>query len=246
MSYRTEISEILDKKWYGGLYHLYNTDDTWEQWISEFEVDFNYQPHDIEKFLKIFNSNRQYIEGKVVVDMACNLGYFSLAASNLRAKKVIGLEIRLPYIKTFNRVLNYWPNKNVELRHSNLENLFDLKKNLTEVDTVLYTGHLYHTNQNEEILKTLSDSSASCIILESVIPDNGTDINGFQHNIEPTDDPLNGYIDENTLSIKIKKPTLEKASELLQQLGWAIVSCEIIELFQPNRFVITATRNDQK
>lgn len=236
------ISNILDKRWYGGLYHLHHTQDTWDQWLTDSEPEYEYPDTAKEKISKIFSNNIDYIKGKVVVDLACNLGYLSLAASNLGASKSTGLEIRDSYINTFAKVCDHWPHKNVTLIKANIEDLDNLASHLIGVDTIIYSGHFYHTNQNESILKLFTQSSAQCIILESI--NISAAENGYVKAVESTLDPLNGYVDDHTNIIEIRILTADKTKSLLEDFGWNIISHTTLESFKPTRYIITATRKN--
>lgn len=231
------MNQILDKKWYGGLYHLHNTSDTWEQWLNEFEPSYQYPLEFREKIEKLFRNNLHHIKNKNVVDLACNLGYLSLAASNLGASKILGIEIRQPYIDTFNKVYNHWPKKNIIIESGNLEIVDDYQNWLNDVDTILYTGHFYHTIKHTSILEEFTNSSASCLILESIVSQSSE-----QQTIESSDDPLNGYINKDTKFVPVRAPTVEETSNMLINLGWTITDVCFIDQYQPRRFIITATR----
>ena len=235
------ISGILDKRWYGGLYHLHNTNDTWEQWTTEFEPWYHYPVGVKDKIVKIFSNNLEHIRNKFVVDLACNLGYLTLAASNLGASKALGLEIRDTYLETFNKVIKHWPQQNASVVKTNIEELDALAERLQGVDTIIYAGHLYHTSQNESILEVFTTSSANCLIIESVIPTTHT--NGYFETTELESDPLNGFVDDKTDVIKIRIPTPEKTKLLLEELGWKVARIDPIQFCTPARYVITAIRN---
>ena len=239
-----DINKILDKKWYGGLYHLYDTADTWEQWNNEFYDLYEYPPDVEEKLVKIFSNNVQHIREKTIIDLACNLGYLTLAASNLGAVKSVGLEIRDEYITTFNKVVKHWPNQNVELKKVNIECLDDLATHLVGVDTIIYSGHFYHTDRHSDLIKLFTDSQATCLILESIVPQ-GHVLNGYQHGTETTKNPLNGFVDDFANTVKIKVPTLEKAISLLEDQGWKIISSDTTKFFSPQRYIITAIKDNQ-
>ena len=238
------VSDILDKKWFGGLYHLYNTQDSWDQWLNEFEPAYQYDVYVDEKLRKIFANNQPQVKDRFVVDLACNLGYLSLAASNLGAKKVLGLEVRQEFIDTFDKIRMHWPLDNISLLKCNIEDIECLRPYLADVDTIIYAGHFYHTINHVSILTAISDSNASCLILESTLIDNH-DGQDFSYGLEDTVYALNGFLDERTQFYKVGAPSLEKTQELLVNLGWSINSIEIIHSSQPNRFVITSTRNTQ-
>ena len=230
-----EENILLDKKWVGGLFHLYNTTDTWEQWINEFEPLYKWPDDLSEKFIKVIGKNQQHIKDKNVIDLACNLGYFLFGCSNVGAKSALGLEIRQPYIDAFNKVKNYWPYKNISMLNFNIENIDELNKILVDIDTILYTGHLYHTVNHLDILTAFTKSSASCLIVESKITSN-------KMSKESSNDPLNGYIDETTDIIDVYAPSIDETTDMLESLGWSFKNTDITYEYNHNRFVITATR----
>ena len=234
-----EANILLDKKWIGGLYHLYNTSDTWEQWINEFESSYDWPADLAEKFIKVIGKNQQYIKDKNVIDLACNLGYFLFGCSNAGAKSALGLEIRQPYIDAFNKVKKHWTLKNISILNTNIENIDELNKNLIGIDTILYTGHLYHTVNHLDILTAFTKSPASCLIIESII----TSKKMFK---ESKDNPLHGYIDETTDMIDVYAPSIDETTDMLESLGWSVKNTDIIYEYNPNRFVITATRINGK
>ena len=230
-----EENKLLDKKWIGGLYHLYNTTDTWEQWINEFEPSYTWPNELAQKFIKVIGKNQQYIKDKNVADIACNLGYFLFGCSNIGAKSAVGLEIRQPYIDAFDKVKKHWSLKNISMLKSNIENIDELNKNLVGIDTILYSGHLYHTTNHLNILTAFTKSSASCLIVESIIKSKKM----FK---ESSNDPLNGYINETTDIIDVYAPSIDETIDMLESLGWSVKHTDIIYEYNPNRFVITSTR----
>jgi ribosomal protein L11 methylase PrmA len=235
-----EANNILDKKWVGGLFHLYNTDDTWNQWLNEFEPTYSWDPPMAEKFIKVIGNNQQYIKNKNVIDLACNLGYFTLGCSNIGAKTVLGAEVRQKYIDVFNRVKPQWPQNNVDVIYANVEKNNELAKLLAGIDTILYTGHLYHTTNHLSILTEFTKSSATCIIIDSIVPNPADE---FVDRIEDVANPLNGFIDEYTDKIPVRAPSLDQVNNMLITMGWTIVKNDVMTKFKPQRFVVTATRN---
>ena len=141
---QVDISFILDSHWYGGLYYLLNTTDTWQQWIEGEAKSYHYTPEVAEKLYKVLGANRYIIHDRRVIDLACNLGYMSLACSNMGARWVLGVEARDIYIKPFNQVLDHWPTKNVSMVQGDIENTDFLETIIKGYDTILYSGHFYY------------------------------------------------------------------------------------------------------
>ena len=234
-----EANTIIDKRWIGGLFHLYNTEDTWDQWLNDCEYDYQWDPAMAEKFVKVVGHNQQYIKDKNVVDLACNLGYFTLSCSSVGAKRVLGVEVRQKYIDVFNKIKSHWPLDNVDMVYANIEKPNELDQILKGFDTILYTGHLYHTVNHLAILQAFTASSATCVIIDSLLPYPGGEM---VENIEDVSDPLNGFIDENTDHVPARAPSIEQVKTMLTTLGWSIVQEEIIAKSSPQRFVMTATK----
>jgi hypothetical protein len=112
-----------------------------------------------------------------------------------------------------------------------------LTNHLSGVDTILYTGHLYHTTNHLSILTAFTNSSAECLIIDSVNPTKPDDFE------ESSSDPLNGYIDETTNMVLTRAPTINETEKMLESLGWTITNKNIIYNYEPTRFVVTAIKN---
>ena len=231
------ILDILDKKWYGGLYHLHNTTDTWNQWLNEFEEKYAYPPEVVEKLSKIVVDNQSYIVNKNVIDLACNLGYVSLACSALGAASVLGVEARKEYIDSFYKVYPHWPKKNITMEVGDILDWKRLESSLKGIETIIYSGHWYHTDQQEKILEIFSNSDSSCIILESVNPFH--DIIGH---FDDVDNPLNGYGNKTEKFIPVRSFGLATTIKMLESKKWNIQKQSITTTCSPQRFTIVATK----
>ena len=55
------------------------------------------------------------------------------------------------------------------LKKANIECLDDLATHLVGVDTIIYSGHFYHTDRHSDLIKLFTDSQATCLILESIV-----------------------------------------------------------------------------
>ena len=234
----SDANTILGKKWIGGLYHLHNTSDTWDHWINDFENAYSWPIDLAEKTIKVIGENKKHITNKNVIDLACNLGYFVFSCSSIGAKTVLGLEVRQLYIDTFDKVKAHWPNKNISMLNANIENISELTSHLVDIDTILYTGHLYHTVNQIPILTAFTISSATCMIIESV----DSTITTSKEFKEPSDDPLNGYINETSKLVPARALTIDETKKILESLGWIVTNENFIYNYNPNRFVITAIK----
>ena len=131
--------------------------------------------------LKIKNHiepNKKYFEGKTVVDVGCNTGYWLLQFYLNGAKKVIGIEPRGQIVKSFNKFAekNNIPCTMIEGYHPELLNIKDVDCiSMMSVDEEIY-------DFDEYIYKIGCKHPKSVILLQTMLIDTEID-NPF-----PTDD----------------------------------------------------------
>jgi hypothetical protein len=156
------------------------------------------------------------------------------------ATRSIALEVRKEYTDTLNKVLAHFPNKNVISLCQDMEDFKQLANILIGIDTILYTGHFYHTKRHQEILETFTQSNSSCIILESVIP-NTNDPKDIQYHYEDSRDPLNVF-DNNASESLVGLVSMNHTIKMLNDLGWTVTKTQTNQYYTPKRFVLTAIR----
>lgn len=116
--------------------------------------------------------NKHLIKDKKIVDLGTHLGHFLYSCLELGCKSIVGAQ----YLKKNNSVINE-ALKSLNLENKSLSTFCDFYDFSTitplvdDIDTILALGILYHINHHYDFLKLLTNSSASAIIIDTVIQD---------------------------------------------------------------------------
>ena len=109
-------------------------------------------------------------------------------------------------------------------------NFDDLNKLCNSHDTVILSGILYHINNNYQVLKLISDSTAQTPIIESDLK-NSIDIGNspiVNWKVEDTTNSVLGF-EDNRSSTFVGIPNLKWIEQVLVQLGFKITYNEVFE-----------------
>jgi 2-polyprenyl-3-methyl-5-hydroxy-6-metoxy-1,4-benzoquinol methylase len=225
---------LPDKKYYEYSYHkFFNPEveyDFWTPWDQ-----WNYPTRDLLRFDHIIGQQLEHIQDKRVLDIACHLGYLSLFCLHNGASYVTGTNIRDRELSIAREVVGLAGYKNVEFKNSNIYNIEEFDKLCNSHDTVLLSGILYHINNHYQILKTIADSSAQTIIIESMLNDS----------INIGDNPIINWkfedvavstlgFEDNQQKTFVGVPNHKWIEKALLQLGFNIIYNEIFEFTVAN------------
>lgn len=120
----------------------------------------------------LFVQNKSSIEGKTILDLACNNGRMSYPCLALGAKKVIGIEARPELIVQGQEYL-----KNDDLK-SKMEfvqaDVFDYLASAEpkSFDTILCLGFLYHTVRQVDFFREIKRLSPDRVIIDTSVATN--------------------------------------------------------------------------
>ena len=120
----------------------------------------------------LLTKNRNLIEGKVVLDLACNTGKLSYPCLVLGAKKVIGVEARQELI---DEGKEYLTDRNLKNRMNFVKaDVFDYlaSAEIKSFDTILCLGFLYHTVRQVEFFRQVKRLSPNNIIIDTSVATN--------------------------------------------------------------------------
>jgi len=232
-----------DPKYYGGMYHMLNTGDTWEQYINDGHIA-EYPVHDIERYAPAFLPNIDRIKGRKVLDLGVNLGYTCIFASHFGARSVVGLEVRNHWLQVGRQVVDQYPTKNIVLGQYDVNDLELLKRFCNQSQVVVALGLFYHLTNHHAFLEVIcSTPTVETLILETVLPKNNTAMDIAWH-LEPVDDPLNGFA--NNKQVLVGAPNIEWIKAALDGLGWQAIKIDITsnQYWNPPRACVTATRKN--
>lgn len=116
--------------------------------------------------------NKSLIEGKTILDLACNNGRISYPCLALGAKKVIGVEARLELIEQGKEYLkdNDLKNKMEFVQADVFDYLYSAEAK--SFDTILCFGFLYHTVRQVEFFRQVKRLSPNNVIIDTSVATN--------------------------------------------------------------------------
>tara|TARA_A100001015_G_C14923058_1_gene685098 strand:- start:396 stop:1271 length:876 start_codon:yes stop_codon:yes gene_type:complete len=231
-------SKLPDKKYYEFAYHMFNQrqftdlDKVWKNW-KPWAV-WNYPVYDLYRFNTIIIQNKKFIKNKRVVDLGCNLGYFSLFSLHCGAKFVKGIDVRdkkLPIAEFICKEAGY---DNVDFEKVDFSITTGMHKALEDIETIICSGIIYHIQNHHQFFKNMTQSSASCIIIDN-FEDNKYVGELYPHmhwKYENTAGVVNemGAHDENNKKMLVGRPNQTWIDNTMNDLGW---SRKKIEYYAP-------------
>ncbi|MGK7962604.1 class I SAM-dependent methyltransferase [Crocosphaera sp.] len=120
----------------------------------------------------LLTRNRNLIEDKVVLDLACNTGRLSYPCLRLGAKKVIGVEARQELIDQGKEYLTDQDLKDrMEFVKSDVFNYLASAESKS-FDTILCLGFLYHTVRQVEFFRQVKRLSPDNVIIDTNVATN--------------------------------------------------------------------------
>jgi len=223
--------QLPDKKYYEFGHYMFNSNkfknleyewNNWQHWIL-----WHYPVYDLNKFNRLILQNAKYIKNKRILDIGCNLGILSLLCLHLDCKKVTGFDIRENKLKLAEFICKKYGSDRHEFKKVNLQNYADLLKVSQKIDTIIFAGVIYHVPNHYDILRTLSNSKASTMIIQN------RDSEQFWNNPKPniawtteiTENPQNGF-DQNLKEILVGRPNQAWINHAMKELGWKLIKHE--------------------
>jgi predicted nicotinamide N-methyase len=155
------------------------------------------------------------LRGKRVLDLACNAGYWSLAAIEAGADFVQGIEARPMHVEQANFVFQ---TREIDSRRYNFAcgNLFDTTLNrFGQFDVVLCLGIFYHITKHIPLLESISAANTDVLLIDtriSMLPGSV-----LQLRREPTEDPWHSADYE-----LVMDPTRRAVVEMAQEFKYAV------------------------
>lgn len=241
-------SWLPDKKYYEYSYHkFFNPAVTYESWTPCDQ--WNYPERDILRFDHIVGQQINYIQNKRVLDVACHLGYLSLFCLHNGASYVTGTNVRNTELAVANEVATLAGYTNFEFLNSSIYNSEEFYKLCNQHDTILFSGILYHINNHCQIFKTVADSSAQTLIIESMLTDS-IDIGStpiINWKFEDTTISTLGF-EDNQQKTFVGIPNHRWIEESMLHFGFNIVYNKIFDFTKPDgkltrRCVVVGTKS---
>lgn len=233
-------SKLPNKKYYEFAYHMFtqnkfeNLEQEWKEW-KEWPI-WNYPIYDLNVFNKILIENSKFIKNKNILDIGCSIGYHSLFCLNLECNNVIGIDARKKKLNIADFICKKFGSDRHQFRNIDIndkEMLYSVSKN---IDTILFIGVIYHVSNHYEILRNLSDSTATTMIIEKMDSHKFHDspIPNIYWEHESVSVSRNGYSEKHD-EILVGKPNQAWINSVMKELGWRLIKTEHFYNKHPSR-----------
>lgn len=215
--------QLPDKKYYEFLYHawfnnrLSDVEKFYKDWVPSDE--WTYPVDDCVRFRTLLLDNEQFIRDKRVLEIGSHLGYIPLFCMHMGAKFVTGLEPRTNKQELSKFICQQAGFTNFEFTSGSTHDSDFVTGN---PDTVILSALIYHVADHYTVLKKISTSGASCLIIENRerehIKHSATpDIDWRIENLEPNSDNGWHYNYEKFLTGTPNQAWIDCA---LTEMGW--------------------------
>jgi len=231
------IKNLPDKKYYEFAYYMLfqnkfeNIEEEWKKWTPW--ENWHYPTIDLNRFNIIILQNINKLQNQNVLDIGCNLGYLSLFSLHVGAKHVTGIDVRENKLKIANVICQKAQFTNHQFIKSDINNADSLSKHCENVDTILFSGLLYHISNHYEILRNLSKSKARNIIIENsetpkFVNDHTPNIDWIQESVHDT---MNGWAESNE-NVLVGRPNQSWINIAMAELGWRLCKVNYFTMFR--------------
>lgn len=132
---------------------------------ADWMKDFHYYRHR-HIFQGILNSVGP-LDGRSVLDIGCNEGYYSFAASELGAERVVGLELREENLDRARQLRDFFGYANCDFAQGSVTDASILE--LGSFDIVFCFGVLYHLENPMIGLRNLKRLTGSALVVDSAL-----------------------------------------------------------------------------
>lgn len=203
--------------------------DSFPRWHYEFDLKGNLTPIFDRKNIVRHRERKKYffdsfvellggsLQGKRVLDLGCNAGFWSLRAIGAKCDYVLGIDGRQEHIDQANFVFEA---KGIKERRYDFVagNIFDMDlSQFGTFDVVLYLGLMYHVNKHIEMMEKISEVNSDILVIDTTLSMNRGSSLEVRH--EPLDDPRNA-VDYELVLI----PTKRAVQELVNQFGYTALT----------------------
>jgi tRNA (mo5U34)-methyltransferase len=159
------------------------------------------------------------LEGKRVLDLGCNAGWWSLKAIEAGADFVLGIDGRQMHVDQANFVFEV---KGVDPSRFEfrLDDLFAMDQPVGQFDIVMCLGLLYHVSKPMELFELIASAAPETVLVDTELhPVAGGQ---FATRVEDPDEPRNA-VDRSFVMI----PSAEAVHQLGDAIGYPMVTLDI-------------------
>ena len=219
---------LPDKKYYEFAYYMYyqnkhlNLETEYNKWQSWDEWD--YPVYDLFRFNLIVLQNKKHFSNKNILDLGSNLGYFSLFSLYSGCKNVKGIDVRSSKLEISKFICKKAGYTNFSFEEKNINDFPLLDTTLKDIDTILCLGLIYHVSNHYQLLTQLTNSKASCIIIDNSEQPEYVK-SGYPHihwkfdDLTGEDGKMRGYMKDKD-KVLVGKPNQAWIDVAMTELGW--------------------------
>ncbi len=166
---------------------------------------------------------KQLSKNKITADVACGSGDFSILSAQSGAIKCISFDARPLHETFFTKASEYQVAEKIFYHQTDLRDLKQCKHLISEAEVIFYYGHLYHSTNHFETIRTFSETSCRDLVIDSMFQANN-DIEQLKYSmiyceVERTSDWWMAY-DTKLPQLFIGMPNLHWVIQALSALGW--------------------------
>ena len=155
-----------------------------------------------------------------VLDLASHTGESSICCREHGASLVLGVEPRGDLVEKSKVLAKEHSITNVEYVVGDATDINQLKNLLCDIDTVITFGMFYHIADHNMLIKTICESNAKHIIIETEYGPE-TSLPNIDWYVEETNSPITGY--NGYSQILAGAPNLQWIVDCLNIYGWKII-----------------------
>ena len=160
------------------------------------------------------------LEGKRVLDLGCNAGFWSLCAVEAGCDYVLGIDGRQMHVDQANFVFEV---KEVQRGRYDfiVDNLFQVDfREFGSFDVVLCLGLMYHISKHVELMEKISEVNDDVLLIDTVLSRaRGSFLELRRENIEKD---FRAAVDRRL----VMHPTKQAVRDLVEEFGYSVVTLE--------------------
>jgi len=200
--------------------------DVLSNWKKEKQNNHPHPVREIFRFKKIIFDNKKFIKNKIILEFGCHVGFLSQCCLSIGAKKITGTNVRKKQIEIAKILAKEYKLGESNYITSDIHDYKEVFELCQSADTVLLTGILHHVDDHKEILKKITESNVTNLIIEFGEHDKTTNheepkIIEEEENIQEI---MLGWHKSISTNYKVGIPNYAWLKEVMMELGWKNVN----------------------
>ena len=174
-TYQAMLETLPDVSVYQAMYEQYckliKCSATFDKFLVGDRLDFSQYPIEaVSRMGTILYNNKELIKDRRVLDFSCNVGYMSYIALHYGAAYVKLRDIYPFKLEIAEQCLNASIYTNFDTAVADIFSNDDLADSFQDTDTALFLGIFSHIVNQETVIKCLSASKVTAVIVDGPLP----------------------------------------------------------------------------